>query len=318
MAEQVTIPAGVNPAAAGGNGADVTHYGTRANGGSAAPGSPGGDGGIPAVPPAAAQRPGFDAGASAGDAEFAAFKAWQAQQGKGAPPAATTTTPEAKPTPQTPQAPTLFGDVNGPQAAMEATKQAAASDPVIALTFENMSTLAPGLNVVRALGNAIDRADLSLIDTAYLREVGGDKAERLIALATNMVNHVTTSVDNMVSEIEAKAGGQAAWNANTAAFNTSAPAYLKAYVKEALNSANPAKIRQGVDAVLEFAKTSGALPRNPTGHVAAGGGVPNGVIGLSKEGYQAERLKLNKFDRGYNDAARELDARRAIGKKMGL
>lgn len=68
--------------------------------------------------------------------------------------------------------------------------------------------------------------------------------------------------------------------------------------------------------VLEFAKTSGALPRNPTGHVAAGGGVPNGVIGLSKEGYQAERLKLNKFDRGYNDAARELDARRAIGKKM--
>lgn len=71
-----------------------------------------------------------------------------------------------------------------------------------------MSTLAPGLNVVRALGNAIDRADLSLIDTAYLREVGGDKAERLIALATNMVNHVTTSVDNMVSEIEAKAGGQ--------------------------------------------------------------------------------------------------------------
>lgn len=318
MAEQVAIPAGVNPAAAGGNGPDVTHYGTRANGG----GNPGPganpDGGLPALPNSSQQQPGHQptvvtppAGADA--AEFAAFQAWKATQGKGTTPAVPTPTP-------TPAAPalTLFAGVEGADAALAATKQAAGSDPIIALTFENMATLAPELNLARALGTAIDRADASLIDRAYLREVGGDKADKLIKLAEGMVQHVDTQVANMVAEINTKAGGAAQWNASTASFNTSAPAYLKEYVKEALNSANPAKIRQGVDAVLEFVKASGNLPQAPNGHVRAGGGTPDASLGLSKEGYQQARLKLNRNDRGYNDQARELDARRQIGKKMGL
>ena len=321
MAEQVAIPAGVNPAAAGGNGPDVTHYGTRAN--SATPGAPGGDGGIPPVPPSSVQRPGFQneapvtppAGVDA--AEFAAYQAWKAAQGK---PAATqpAQTPPATPGVKGAAFQAFGGDGLGGDAAIAATQAAAASDPVIALTFENMATVAPDLNFARALGNAIDRADLSLIDRAYLREAGGDKAEKLIKLAEGMVNHVTQAVDNMVAETHTKAGGEAQWNASTAAFNQTAPAYLKSYVVDALNSADPAKIRQGVAAILDFAKQSGNLPQAPQGHVRAGGGVPNAALGLSKEGYQAERLKLNKFDRNYNDLARELDARRAIGKKMGL
>lgn len=317
MAEQVTIPAGVNPAAAGGRGPDVTHYGTRANGGGTTPGAPGEGGGIPAVPPASEQRPGFTpevpatvpAGADA--AEFAAFQAWKASQGKTA-----ATQPAATQQPTAP-ALNLFDGVKGADAALAATQQAAGSDPIIALTFENMASLVPTLNLARALGTAIDRADDSLIDRAYLREVGGDKAERLIKLAEGMVKHVDTQVSNMVSEINTKAGGEAQWNASTAAFNTSAPTYLKTYVKDALNSADPSRIRQGVDAVLEFVKGSGALPNAPQGHVRAGGGTPDGVVGLSKEEYQAARLKLDKFSRTYNDQARELDARRQLGKKMG-
>lgn len=315
MAEQVAIPAGVNPASATPTGADITSYGSRANGGAGA--NP--EGGLPALPNSSEQRPGHQptvaptAPAGVDAAQFAAFVAWQATQGKANP------TPEAKPTATpAPAELQLFSNVAGSEAALAATQLAAGSDPIIALTFENMSTLAPNLNLVRALGTAIDRADASLIDRAYLREVGGDKADRLIKLAEGMVQHVDTQVTNMQSEIHAKAGGQAQWDANAASFNTSAPAYLKSYVKEALNSADASKIRQGVDAVLEFVKASGNLPRPPQGHVRAGGGVPDGTLGLSKQAYQEARLKLNKFDRGYNDQARELDARRQIGKKMGL
>lgn len=319
MAEQVAIPAGVNPGAAVPK--DAGTYGTQNRGSSAAPGSPGGDGGIPAVPTAAEQRPGFATAPAAPQgadaAEFAAFQAWKASQGK----------PAATAAPATPTGPVgvagaqfqaFGGDGIGGDAAIAATQAAAGTDPVIALTFENMAAVAPTLNFARALGNAIDRADLTLIDRAYLREAGGDKADKLIKLAEGMVNHVTQTVDNMVNETHAKAGGEAQWNASTAAFNQTAPAYLKTYVKDSLNSADPSKIRAGVAAVIDFVKQAGTLPRAPTGHVVAGGGVPNAALGLSKEGYQAERLKLNKFDRNYNDAARELDARRAIGKKMGL
>lgn len=321
MAEQVVIPAGVNPAAAGGNGPDVTHYGSRANGGSATPGAPGGDGGIPAVPKAAEQKPGFQPTqppASGGDAEYQQFLAWKAAQAAQAGAAPVVPVTLAAPTKPVANLQAFGGDGIGGDAALAATQAAASSDPIIALTFENMATVAPDLNLARAMGNAIDRADPSLIDRAYLREVGGDKADKLIKLAEGMVNHVTAAVDNMVTTIHAKAGGEAQWNASTASFNQSAPAYLKAYVTEQLNSANPTKIQAGVAAVLDFVKQAGTLPVAPQGHVRAGGGSPDAALGLSKQAYQEARLKLNKFDRGYNDAARELDARRAIGKKLGL
>lgn len=312
MAEQIAIPAGVNPGAAiPSEKGDITSYGSRANGGAGA--NP--DGGLPPLPNSSAQVPGHTvvtppAGVDA--AQFAAFQAWQAEQAKVAP------KPTVTPTPTAPAEVQLFGDVAGGEAALAATKLAAGSDPIIQLTFDNMNTLAPNLSLVRALGNAIDRADPSLIDRAYLREVGGDKADQLIRLAEGMVKHVDTQVTNMQSEIHAKAGGQAQWDASAASFNKSAPAYLKQYVKEALNSADPAKIRQGVDNVLEFVRASGNLPVAPQGHVRAGGGVPDASLGLSKQGYQEARQKLDRNDRGYNDQARELDARRQIGKKMGL
>lgn len=325
MAEHVSIPAGVNPAAAGGNGPDVTHYGSRAN--SATPGAPGGDGGIPAVVPAAQQRPGFvPEQAPAGGltaAEITAFRAWQAAQAApaaGTPAAAAT--PAAKPG-EKPGIPgvainALGGNGMGAEAVMDAVKNAAAHDPVISTTFEMFGLVAPDLNLSRAVGNAIDRGDPSLIDRAYLREAGGDKAERLIKMAEGMVDHVNDKIEGVVTGIYTAAGGEAKWEAATAAFNTTAPAYLKAYVKDALNSADPTKIKSGSQAVLDFVKSQGSLPTDPTGHVRAGGGTPDASLGLSKAGYQEARLKLNKFDRGYNDAARELDARRQIGKKLGL
>lgn len=314
MAEQVSIPAGVNPANIGGGGSgggDVTHYGTRANGGGAPNNEPGN---IPALPNGNEQKPGFvpeqkptpPAGVDA--AEYAAFLAFKAAQGKPAP-------TEPKPEPK-PALPTKAEPV-GPHAAMEAAMQAGATDPVLSSTFEMIALVAPDVDLSRAMGNAIDRGDLDLIDRAYLKEVGGDKADRLIKLAENMVKHIETQSEAIIADTYKAAGSEAQWNAATAAFNASAPEYLRQYVVEAMNSANPTKIRVGVAAVLEYVKQTGALPTAPQGHVRAGGGLPSEQTGLSKAEYQAERLKLNRFDRDYNDRARELDARRAIGKKAG-
>lgn len=312
MAEQVAIPAGFNPA----NAVPADAEGVRQRGSVTPPGAPGADGGIPAVPPAAQQQPGHavqpTAPAGVDAKEFEAFKAWQAEQAKVA-----AASQAAKPVTPAPT-PVAAGEGMGAEAAFAAVQTAGASDPVIANTFTMFEMVAPNVDLVRALGNAIDRADLALIDRAYLKEVGGDKADKLIKLAEGMVQHVNTAVENLVSGIYASAGGEAQWAASSASFNKDAPQYLKQYVVDQLNSANPSKIKAGVDAVLDFVKKSGALPVAPQGHVRAGGGTPSAALGLSKEQYQAERLKLNRNDRNYNDRARELDARRAIGKKLGL
>ena len=311
MAEQVTIPAGVNPANA--VPPDASQYG------SADRGQPGADVGIPPVARSTEQKPGFvadkPAPAPEGDAEYEAFKAWRAAQAKQAAEEQGGEKQEAK---SEPAKPTSVGEGYGADGALDAVRRAGEHDPVIANTFEMIALVAPDVDMVRAIGNAIDRSDPTLIDKAYLREAGGDKADRLIALTENMVKYVNQQVEAITNDVYKAAGGEAQWAAASAAFNKGAPSYLKAYAVEALNSANPAKIREATKAILDFAKNSGLVPVPPEGHQRGGGGVPDASVGLSREQYQAERLKLNRFDRDYADKARELDRRRALGKKMGM
>lgn len=308
MAEHVAIPAGVNPNSAIPADAQVAQR-------SAAPGAPGGEGGIPAVPPSNERKPGFVppvvAPVGSDASEFEAFKAWQAAQ---------QSTPKTAPvvpvTPASNKTPGFEGV--GPQGAVELVKNAAASDPYISATFDLFSVAAPGVDLARALGNAIDRGDPSLIDAAYLQEKGGAQAAKLIEIAKGLVTHVTAAAERVVTDIYAAAGGEAQWGVAAAAFNAQAPQYLKEFVGASLDSANPAKIKSAVDSVLDFVSKTGALPVAPQGHVRAGGGTPDASLGLSKAQYQAERLKLNSRDRDYADKERELTARRQLGKKAGL
>lgn len=319
MAEHVTIPAGINPGSAVPSDAQTYGSGNRREAAPTPP--PGSEAGLPKLPQAGAQAPGFVAPAAAPAgvdatefAEFQAFKAAQAAAKAGAP-------AQEQPKPATPalklpelKAPSSPAEV---QAAFDKVVEAGTQDPFISTTFETIALVAPNLDLARALGTAIERGDSSLIDRAYLRDAGGDKADRLIKLAENMVKHVEQQSTALIADIHRYAGGEQGWDTATTAFNTSAPDYLKQYVIDALNSANPTKIRQGAAVVMEFVKRNGSVPTAPSGHVQAGGGIPASQSGLSKAEYQAERAKLNRNDRGYNDAARELDARRAIGKKAG-
>ena len=307
---QIAIPAGVNPAAAIPADAVVHER--------SAPGVPAGPT-VPPVAPSNEQKPGFvpapagvvpPAGADAD--EFAAFKAWQAaQQGKVTPPA------PAAPAPK-PAAPANADFAMGADAALEATKQAAQADTYLAATFSMFEMVAPEVDLARAVGNAIDRGDPSLIDVKYLTEKGGDKAAKLIEVAKGLVAHTTETVARLTTEIHTKAGGEANWNAAVAVFNQQAPKYLREFVAQSIDSANPSRITSAVESMLDFVKNSGALPRPPEGHVRAGGGAPNAALGLSKADYQAERMKLDRRARDFPEKERELTARRALGKSMGL
>lgn len=302
---QVSIPSGVDPSKAAGGGDTTTH-------GSGHNRSPGIDPSL-AVPPATQQQvghvttpaaPAAPAGVDA--AEFAAFKEWQSKQAAPAPAPA-----QVAPVPQVAANPEA-------DAANAIAAAKGADDPLVNNTLEMLDLLVPGINLERALGLAIDRGDASLIDRAYLNEVGKDKAAKLVKLAEGMVAHVNGVIDGVMTGLHTTAGSEAGWNAATAAFQNNAPVHLKAWAIDLLNSGHPAKVKQAGEAIIDFARQSGQIVTQPKNHVSAGGGVPNSSLGLSKQQYQEARLKLNRRDRDYESAARELDARRAIGKKMGL
>lgn len=315
MAEQVAIPAGFNP----NNAVPADAEGVVAHSRSANP--PGEPGGLPAVPPSGQQAPGYAPAKPAAQAptddaaEFEAFKAWKAAQAaKGEQAPAEPEKPVNPPAKvEQPENATL-----GAAESMQALTNAAQSDPYLMSTFKLFELAAPEVDLVRAIGSAIDHGDTSRIDKAYLKEKGGDKADHLIATAEGLVKHVTEAVESITKSVYEQAGGEAAWSQAVAAFNKHAPAYAKQFIASAMNSGDKAKIQQATADVLKFVKDNGHAVVEPQGHVRGNGGSAGEIVGLSKAQYQAERAKLDRNARDYADKARELDARRQIGKNQGL
>lgn len=311
QAMAVSIPAGVNP-----NAAIPAHAGVTQHSGDATPPNP-----IPPVVPSTQQTEGWvpkptvpsltpAAATPAADPDYAAFLAWKATQ---------SATPEAPKTePVKPAAKPEAFDGIGATAAVQAVREASSSDPLLLATFSLFEMVAPSVDLARACGNAIDRGDPTLVDSAYLREAAGEHADRLIKSAQGLVQHVTETTTRIVSEIHTLAGGEAQFNAAVAAFNAKAPQYLQEFVKAGMDSNDPKRIRTATESLLNFVKESGALPRPPQGHVRAGGGTPDASFGLTKVEYQAERQKLDRNARDYAERCRELDARRQIGKRAGM
>lgn len=300
MAEQVAVPAGVNPNNAIPMDATVIQRSTTPN--------------IPPVVGSNEEKPGFvaptpAAPAAADDKDYAAFLAWKAAQEGGKPVVKEEPAPVAKP---------VVTEGIGAEQSLEMVKAAAASDPYLTSTFNLFSLVAPKVDLARAVGTALDRGDVSLIDVAYIREAAGDNADKLIETAKGLVTHVTNTVESITTNIYEQAGGQEQFDAATAVFNEVAPKFIRGFVAEGVNSGNPERIKEAISYMLDFVKQSGKLPQAPEGHVRANGGSPSAAMGLSKAQYQAERLKLNRQDRNYADHERELTARRQLGKSLGM
>ena len=247
---------------------------------------------------AAAQVAGID------PAELAAFRAFKAAQG--AAPAAAPVAPVARITP------------TNATGSLDLAVKAASHDPILGSMLGIFDGTAAGVDRGRALGNALTHGDPALIDVAYLREVGGKDAERLVTLAQGIVQHCTAAAAAATTAVYALAGGEANWDAATAAFNRSAPDHLKQFVKYSLDSGSASQVDAGAKAVVEFAKSSGLVATSGTGFVATGGGQPGSAQGLSKEGFQSAHSALDKNSRTYEREKGELYGRRQIGKQMGI
>lgn len=302
MAEQVAIPAGVNPANAIPDDAQVIQRGS----------------GQPKLPSSAEQQPGWvakPAGVVAPDgvdqAEYQAFLAFKAAQAKAADPATAAAAVEAaKPVPKS--------QPMNPMAALDLVKSAGSSDPYIGSILGVFQASAPEVDLHRALGLALARGDDSLIDRAYLKEVAGDKAEQLANIAKGLVAHVEKEVRESEAHVFGLAGGESQWLAAAAVFNKGAPTHVKQFVEYSLNSGDKTAIKAAAATVVEFAKASGQVVVKPTGHVTpSGSGAPTGQ-GLSKAEFQKLHFALDKNDRDYSNKSQELTARRQIGKNLGL
>lgn len=265
-------------------------------------------------PPAAAQVPGFVAppapapAAPAGTFTAEQVQAMIADALKQAQPQAAAPAPSAAPAALAPAA-----AINTP------AELTAATDPVLSSMTAIFTSTVTGLDISRALGNALTHGDPNLIDVAYIREKGGAQADHLLTLAKGIIGRVEAQAQEGVRAVHAAAGGEAQWNASVGVFNTSAPAHQKLVVRQMLDSGNPEMVQAAAQTVVEFAKNSGMVPVAP-GLVQAGAAALGSAQGLSKADFQRELLALKgrANQPGYEQARAELYQRRSLGKQLGM
>lgn len=307
QAVHVAVPTGIDPSRAVPSDAVVYQRSGAAPGTPPAPAAPAEI--FPGIPdPSAPKTP-----PAAQDPQYAEFLQWKAAQ------AAEPRAPAAPAEPAKPvEKPAVKVDAVGATESVDAARTAAHSDPYLGATFSLFEVSAPDVDLTRAIGNAIDRSDASLIDRAYIREKGGAHAEKLIKAAEGLVDHIDRQVASVTTAIYGEAGGEQQFNLAVAAFNKHAPAYLRESVANGLNSYNRDKVLDATKGMLQFVKDGGYLVTNPQGHVRAGGGSPDSALAMTKAQYQEARRQLNMNDRNYAEKERELTARRQLGRNMGI
>lgn len=185
-------------------------------------------------------------------------------------------------------------------------------DPVLASLTSILSS--SGLDVQRAIGNALAHGEVSLIDERYIREAGGANAQHLLNIAKGLIDHSVRESDTAANAVYAAAGGQANWHAALGSFEAAAPAHLKTVIKSLFDSGNKSSIEAATTTVLEFAKASGGLVQ-PAGLVTTGAGLGSAQA-LDKAGFQAELQKLDPRSRSYEQDRGMLFQRRSAGKQL--
>lgn len=190
------------------------------------------------------------------------------------------------------------------------------TDPVLTSLTSIFTGTAQGIDINRAIGNALARGDASLIDTAYINEKGGAQADQLNVIAKAIVDRVATQTNAAVDAVHVAAGGEAQWNVAASAFDQQAPKHLKVVIANLLQSGDPESIRAGAQTVIDYVKNNG-LVVNPAQLVQAGAAGLGGAQGMSKAEFQEALRKLEPNSRTYTTDREALFARRVVGKQLG-
>lgn len=235
------------------------------------------------------------------------------------------------PAPQLPQVPVDPKAAPAAEAAaptgLNALTEDDISDPQVRSLGGLLRSVAPGVDIDRVLGKAIDKGDPSLVDTAYLQEAFPQQAAQLKDLAERIVVAAEAEVKSTVAAIHQQSGGEAAWNAAAAAFNQHAAKEIKAVVADLLNSPNHTKVKQGASFILEFAKQGGHISTPAqllTGAPSAGQAPTDPALApLNERSFKQELIKmransaLDPYSPEYKEARNILMYRRHLGKQRG-
>lgn len=217
--------------------------------------------------------------------------------------------PVVPPTPPSTDAPT--GGLND-------LKPGDIDDPQVRALGELLIGSAPNLDLNRAIGKAIEYGDPELVDAAYLKDIGGEKANALVNVAKQIVTAVDAKSKATIQQVYTDAGGQAQWEAAVALFNKNAPKHIKEVAQELLNSSQFSKIQTGAKFVTEYAKSQGGLSTTPD-FLTPSGYQGDSSQALDKVTFQQELRKLapEHQNPNYVQERNELFRRRQLGKNLG-
>lgn len=176
-------------------------------------------------------------------------------------------------------------------------------------------------DIQRAIGVALERGDVTLIDNAFITEKFGSNAATFSTIAETLVTEAKTAAAQYNATVEAAikevAGDRTTWDKHADAFKATAPAHIQAAARAMLDSGF---VKEGMQFVLSH--TNGNVVPN-TGNLI--GGIPSGQpTGLSADEFRAEQSKLMKeagnrsLESGdYNNRLQALIKQRQIGKANG-
>lgn len=176
-------------------------------------------------------------------------------------------------------------------------------------------------DIQRAIGVALERGDVSLIDKAFIAEKFGANATTFSTIAETLVTEAKAAAEQHNATVEAAikevAGDRATWDKHAEAFKATAPAHIQAAARAMLDSGF---VKEGMQFVLSH--TNGNVVPN-TGNLI--GGIPSGQpAGLSADEFRVEQGKLMKeagnrsLESGdYNNRLQALIKQRQIGKANG-
>ena len=191
-------------------------------------------------------------------------------------------------------------------------------DEVLEGIVESVAIAYPKLSIDRAVGKAIESGDARFIDEAYIREVAGKDADRLIKVAKSAVSRVNESASQLKETVYSAVGGEQNWQTAVAAFNKGAPKELREAVAVMLDSGKSTQVKAAAQLVSQFASAGGFIRSSDSRSGAPQYSAAAGGQGLSANDFKTEIAKLDRNARDFQEKRADLYNRRALGQKAGL
>lgn len=213
-------------------------------------------------------------------------------------------TPAGDPKEKDPLAPVVTDEINTGNKALD-----------VAVSSFIRSTGASDADLQRAVKNAIEYNDPSLIDDAFLKERFKDRADEARQIAEAVLEQSGIERQRLVESVYATAGDKAQWDASLAVYKQHAAPGLQKAIQMMFDSGDATSIKEAATLVVDFAKNSGVIP-SASGRVVAGSGGAD-AAGLSAKDFQSAIGKLNQSSRSYAQDYKTLIEMRRIGKQLG-